>query len=315
MSLSPVWAGRGSGLREGIQALPPSVASLALLPSLQAEREGGDAGGPWCVSLTPDRWSVRSTLELCAAFDQPGLPCGLTGEVGLRIEPPSYGGPGALGACLGQCAELARRLRGGGANGLALTLWVYGGAGEGAGAGEEGGDGGAGEGGSGGSFLGRVLGAVLPAAAPHVRRLWLQLVFGAFPPGFSRHLAAPFPLLEGLELGEERSMAAGGVMQRSVPWRLRTLRPWHGSRAPPPCCAAVVRRGQCTGRHGAGPDPPTDVAALVQLAVLGRLYVGCGAIYVGCGAGPSPEQDVCSVLAVAGRGWVAVSWPPDPLAS
>ncbi len=50
VSLKPVASigdcmGEGSGLREGIQALPPSVASLSLPPFVRAERQSGVASG------------------------------------------------------------------------------------------------------------------------------------------------------------------------------------------------------------------------------------------------------------------------------
>jgi hypothetical protein len=199
VSLGPVWTGSGSGLREGVEALPPSVTSLALLPDLvSVEREGGGAGGAWRLRLWPAplgvaRRSAPAVLELCAAFDRPGMPCGLEGPVQLCIEPLAEAGPGALSACLGQCAELANRLRSDGTSGgVELTLVVRGSAS----------DGGAADGG--GGFLSHVLAAVLPAAAPHVRALRLLVASGSFPAGCSRHLTAPglaFPLLEHLELG------------------------------------------------------------------------------------------------------------------
>ncbi len=203
MSFKPVdISGGGSGLREAVRALPPSLAKLALLPPHNAslvmlpylkaaEREGVGAGRAWRLSLKGGWWSVEDVLEMCAAFDGPGLLCRLVDQVEVSVTPHAGAGPGALGACLGQCAEVAGRLWSGhvsigGTFGLLLSLRVDEGAGDG-----------------GGGFLGRVLGAVLPAAAPHVRQLWVVLASGAYPPayppGFSAHLLAPglaFPLLE-----------------------------------------------------------------------------------------------------------------------
>ncbi len=180
-----MWVGDCAGrLREGVQALPPSLTSLDLLPGLRAGRGGGGAGGEWRLEMLP-RWlgwpGVCNLQRVCAAFDLPGLPCCLTGAVKIRVSAPEEAGPEALGAYLGHCAELAGRLRGGRTGGLELTLEVddqYGVRGE---------------------FYGRVLGAVLPAAAPHVRRLRVLLDSGYYPTGFCTHLAAPglaFPLLE-----------------------------------------------------------------------------------------------------------------------
>ncbi len=206
VSLCPVWVNDVGGLRESVQALPPSLTSLDLLPSLGAVRERGGAGGEWRLEMLPGWMSwpdVYNLQRVCAAFDRPGLPCCLTGAVRIRVVAPEEAGPGALSAYLGQCAELAGRLRGGRTGGLDLTLEVD----------DEGygrwttRDGG---------FLGRVLGAVLPAAAPHVRRLRVLLDSGFFMPGFSSHMVAPlaFPLLEELELdsdAEGRSMADADV--------------------------------------------------------------------------------------------------------
>jgi hypothetical protein len=228
VSLGPVDAtGPGSGLREGVQALPPSVAFLALPPGIEATREAGGEGGgggaaAWQLlrqrsafgdpvdrdDYTEDQRDAACALGLCAAFDQPGLPCSLLGRVWLSVTPPAD--PAAIGTYLGRCAELAARLRGGW-----LTLEVDETA---AGAGLADGD---------GAFLGRVLGAVLPGAAPRLERLRVMLASRppVFPPGFSRHLVAPaFPLLEKLEL-----TAAAQMM--TAQWRART---W-------PCCAAWWR--------------------------------------------------------------------------
>jgi hypothetical protein len=138
VSLSPVWIGSGSGLREGVEALPPSVTSLALLPYLAAsEREGGRGGGAWRLRPGPGlQSSVPAVLEWCAAFDEPGLTCGLVGRLYLRVVPPAAeAGPGALGAYLDQCTELAGRLHSGGTNsGVELALKVVGPAAEAGGA-------------------------------------------------------------------------------------------------------------------------------------------------------------------------------------
>jgi hypothetical protein len=136
VTLGPVdCVGRKNRLREGAEALPPSVVSLALPGCILAEREGGAAGAAWRMEQQ-QVWSIRpkasnpptvpNHLALCAAFDQPGKPCGLVGRVGLVLRPPADdAGPGALGAYLGQCAELGSRLGGGGgAGGVVLCLTV-----------------------------------------------------------------------------------------------------------------------------------------------------------------------------------------------
>ncbi len=267
-----MWVGDASGLREAVQALPPSLASLDLLPGLRAGRGGGGAGGEWRL-----RWhmlpgwlgwpGVCNLQAVCAAFDRPGLPCCLTGAVRIRVAAPEEAGPGALGAYLGQCAELAGRLRGGGTGGLELTLEVDDEAAEADGAGEVAGGGGeAGDGYGGAGFLGRVLGAVLPAAAPHVRRLHVLLDSGFFMPSYSRHLTAPglaFPLLEelleGRGLARTASMAAADVvaLARLAAPRLRSIGllspPWY----PGNLAMAELGAGQAgRGRAGLGDTAP-----------------------------------------------------------
>jgi hypothetical protein len=326
VSLGPVRDGSGSGLREGVQALPPSVASLDLMPGLGAVREGGMARGTWCVELLDfAKRSVPAALELCAAFDQPGGQCGLVGRVCLTCEPPEEAEPGTLGAYLGQCAEVAGRLRGGGDDGLELTLEVDDEAAEADGAGELAGGGGE-AGNGGGGFLGRVLGAMLPAAAPHVRRLRVLLASGAFleqsafPPGFSRHLVAPglaFPLLTHLELkssARERSMAAVDV---AALVRL----------AAPRLCCIGLQSTACQAVHFEGaivePGSPCEELAVRTLAMGLPRPVGVGGLPVDATghptwlsiriwfrSDPSVERDVRSVLAGAGREWAVVVWPP-----
>ncbi len=236
MSLGPVWTGSGSGLSEGVQALPPTVASLALPPELSAEREGDGAGGAWRVHMlgSSTMMGVPVALELCAAFDRPGLPSCLEGQVGLTFRPPAEAGLGPLGTYLGQCAEVAGRLSGGDDDDSFLFLamkvldaadevvWAGEAAGGGGGGGGAAGVGGAAEG---AGFLGRVLGTVLPAAALHVCRLELWVQPSAFRPGFIRHLLAvpglAFPLLEGAGV-----VSGGARADRSDPGRARRL---HGS--------------------------------------------------------------------------------------
>ncbi len=210
-----------SGLREGVQALPPSVARLRLQPGIEATRGAGEEGGGCAVaaawqlrqrgsyadkeeedmswygteSIHAVQWDVGHALGVCAAFDRPGLPCSLEGALVLLVAPPAEANPEALGAYLGQCAELAGRLGCDSIDGLALTLKVDDSAAAGAGMADDGG---------GGGFLGRVLGAVLPGAAPFLQRLRVLVASGTFPPRYSRHLVTPpglaFPLLEELEL-------------------------------------------------------------------------------------------------------------------
>jgi hypothetical protein len=206
VSLGPVDS-TGDGLREAIEALPPSLASLTLSPGFSATREG--SGDGWCLHLEGGPRSVPAAQQLCAAFDRPGLRCSLEGQVALSIEPPAEGTPQASDTYLGRCTEVAGRLRSGPRN-VELTLDVAGAAG-----GDGGADGGAAEGG--GGFLGRVLGAVLPAAAPCLWSLQLQLASSAYPPGWSRHFTVPglaFPVLKALVLNSSadfRCMAAADV--------------------------------------------------------------------------------------------------------
>ncbi len=296
MSLLPVHIGSSSGLRKGVEALPASVASLALLPDLKATREGG--GSRWGLSLPGRRRSVRKVQRLCAVFDRPGLPSGLVGEVGLTIAPPA---PGALGTYLGQCAEVAGRLRGSGAgaleSGLKLSLEVDD-------SGQAAGGGGVAGGADGGRFLGHVLGAVLPAAAPHVRHLVLLLETGVFQPGFSTHLAAPglaFPLLEVFALhggsGGGRSIAAvdvAGLAQLVAP-RLGRIELPSGSivgGTGARCAEAAIRA------LAMGLTRPVDAAGRP-----GSLQVSTGRI-IHCSM-----QDVRRCLSAAGRDWVHLAWP------
>ncbi len=311
VSLGPVdcalWAGDGDGLREAVQALPPTVASLALLPDLSAEREGGEAGGAWRLQLAHhDRtgWpkGVPSALELCAAFDRSGLPSGLEGEVRFYVKPPSDATPEALRAYPGQCAELACRVRGSGARGLSLNVEVVDTA-EGA---EVAG------GGVRGGFLDRVLSAVLPAAAPHVRRLELLLQSGFFPLYFiSRHLVAPgvaFPLLETLVM-KSTSDYIGSIAARDVAALGRLA-------APRLVSVELMTLGFRNTVDGAirGQDPIGAVTALAMglarpVDATGRpvdLGVRVGADGHGSGGA---EEGVRSVLAAAGRGWVRVALP------
>ncbi len=204
MSFRPVdTTGDGSRLHEGVQALPPSLARLRLQLGMEATREAGEDGGggpaAWQLrqrSTTSEesegildvQWDTGLALWLCSAFDQPGLPCSLVGDVQLSISQPVD--PGDHDVYLGLCAELGGRLRCG-----ELALEVEDdadGAGEAGGGGYE----------EGGGHLGGVLGALLPGAAPHLRCLRVMVRSGSFYPGFSRHLVGglAFPLLEELEL-------------------------------------------------------------------------------------------------------------------
>jgi hypothetical protein len=319
VSLSPVGTGSGSGLREGVQALPPSVTSLALLPDLAAaEREGGGAGGAWRLRLGPvsplAMWrSVPAVLELCAAFDRPGLPCNLDGcvpRVELRFKAPD--GPGALGTYLGQCADLAGRLRSGGApSGVELALDV---AGPAAVAVEAAGNGGE------GSFLGRVLGAVLPAVAPHLASLDLAASGGPLPTGFSRHLTAPglaFPLLTSLTLDsfgklEPPSYSPSHLMEAADVAALANLV------APRLCHVVLLCPAGVKNRGGGTICGGSSTAAIKALAMgLARPVDASGrpsGLELLVGIRPTEEGDeegLERALAAAGRDWVDVVWPRD----
>ncbi len=299
VSLCPVWTGSGSGLREGVEALSPSVTSLALLFDLPAaEREGGEAGGAWRLRLWLNDlrpWlNVPAVLELCAAFDQPGLPCGLVGRMNLLITPPAVeAGPGVLGAYLGQCAELAGRLRSGGTpSGMELGLKVGGSA--------------AGAGGGGGGLLGSVLGAMLPEAAPHMASLRLIVVPGTFSPGFSRHLTPglAFPLLTSLELTNDEIGLNGRALDAvDVAALARLDAPRLGRMGLLP-----VRKRDYRRRDGLGASSTTVTALAMGLArpvdAEGR-PAGLQLCVVG-----GREVGLERALQEAGRGWVSVVWPP-----
>jgi hypothetical protein len=297
VSLSPVWTGSGSGLRKGVEALPPSVTSLTLLPDLGAvEREGGFSGGAWRLRLASagrrpfydDRRSVPDVLELCAAFDRPGLPCGLEGRVGLLIKPPAVeAGPQALGAYVGQCAELAGRLRSGGTpSGVELDLE---------------------DGGGGGAALDHVLGAMLPAAAPHVRSLHL-LASAPLPPGFSRHLAPglAFPLLSSLWLcSDELDRGTHSIQAVDVAALARLV-------APRLChvgllCPTSVGGSSTAAVRALAMGLARPVDAEGRLAGL-QLFVGVHPSEEG------DEQGLGLAIEGAGRGWVRVVWlEPEPV--
>ncbi len=313
MVLEPIDIGDASGLREGVQALAPTVALLALLPVLEAGKVGGVAGGAWRLQFLPKRMGVPVALELCAAFDRPGLPSRLEGQVGLILSPPAGAGPGPLGAYLAQCEELAGRLMRAGPDFVGLALVVDDTAeGEDEGAGEAAGGAGEGDGG-GGDFLGRVLGAMLPGAALHMRQLKLLLKSGAFPPGcISRHLAVPglaFPLLEALDLDSksgEASMAVADVV--TMAGLAAPLLHYIGLLYPPegsgPCGSILGGAGTCCAGLAVTAlalTRPRPVDAAGRPAAL--------KILVGCVPGASSEQDVADVLAAAGREWVTVQWP------
>jgi hypothetical protein len=336
VKLGPVDAGSGSRLREGIGALPPSVTSLDLLPGLSAQREGGP-GGAWSLQLLGhEPRTVPCVLELCAAFDRPGLPCGLVGEVRLWVSAADGAGQEeALGAYLGQCAEVAGRLRAGGSGGVGLALVLQGEDGDGAAGGAEAGGGEAGGGEATGGFLGRVLAAVLPAAAQHVRALQLLLTEPpAFPPGFSRHLASPalaFPLLEQLELGSYQfddhyytkmcegdesdeagpSMAAADVealARLDAPrlWLLSLLSSSAASEWEDERSGGVILGGSPCGAVGAlamGRPRPVDAA--------GRARPGGLEILVGACAPEGEAEELERALVAAGRPWVSVSWEDE----
>ncbi len=295
-----------SGLREGVGALPPGVASLALLPELRAEREGGGASGAWHLQKLPYLMNVASLQELCAVFDQPGLPCGLEGMVGLALTPPAGADPEALGAYLGQCSEVAGQLRVGRTGGVELTLEVE------SRSREVGGDGD-----GGGGFLDRVLGAVLPAAASHV--CWLLLLLldsGCFPPFSSRHFVAPglaFPLLEQLVLYgsamEAEDVADLAWLAAPRLCRIGLLYP-ATDQGGVGCSAGTILGG---GRGGAaGPHARRAVAELAM--GLPRPVDAAGRpadlqIFMGWGANPSTQpqqQEVNRALAAAGRGWARI---------
>jgi hypothetical protein len=301
VSLGPVWTGSGSGLREGVAALPRSVTSLALSPHIsRAEREEGVSGGAWRLRLGSvplgGGWrSVPGVLELCAVFDRPGMPCGLEGRVELSITPPTEAGPGALDAYLAQCLELTGRLRSGGTpRGVKLALGVGGPAGGG--------------GAGGGGLLGHLLGAMLPAAAPHLTGLRL-VAPRAFPPGFSRHLTTAFPLLCSLELDNKywgTSMDAADVeaLARLAAPRLCRVgllcRAFDVEEDP----GGAITGGSTTRAVTAlAMSLPRPVDATGRLAGL-QLFVG---------AHPSEEGDeegLKRALNGARRGWVHVKWPP-----
>jgi hypothetical protein len=320
VTLSPVWTGSGSGLREGVQALPPSVTSLALLPDLAAaESEGGGAGGAWRLRLGPvppgATWrSVPAVQELCAAFDRPGLPCSLEGRVELSIAAPAAkAGPRALGAYLGQCADLAGRLRSGGTSGVELALKAAGPvaeAGEAAGNGDE------------GSFFGRVLGAVLPAAAPHLASLFLA-AFGSLPSSVGRQLTAPglaFPLLTSIELDSEYVYyAVGDVGESAV--EAADVVALANLVAPRLCHVVLLCPVPNTGRESPGARTILggDSTATIKVLAMGlpRPMDAEGRpadLELTVGIRPSEQGDEAELernLAAAGRDWVDVGWPRD----
>jgi hypothetical protein len=314
VSLGPVWTGSGSRLREGVEALPPSVTSLALLPLVSAKKDGGVAGGSWRLRLGPampwgnlgpvppgeGRRSVPAVLELCAAFDRPGLPCGLEGTVDLLVTPPTAeAGPEAEahGDYLGQCAELASRLRSGGApsSGVELVLEERG---------QQGGD---------MDFLGLVLDAMLPGAAPHLTSLRLLMNGdGWFPPDLSDHLTAPaFPLLRSLELDSEiwePMMEAEDVeaLARLAAPRLRRV----GLLCPAFYAfgsheGTIFGRGSTAVVRALAMGLPRPVDAEGRPAGL-ELFVGVRPSEEG------DERELDRALAQAGRGCVRVVWlEPD----
>jgi hypothetical protein len=302
VSLSPVRIGSGSGLREGVEALPPSVTSLALLPDIAAaEREGG---GAWRIRLGvrrlqfgvigEERRSVPAVQELCASFDRPGLPCGLEGRVELFITAPAVeAGPQALGAYLGQCAELAGRLRSGGTpSGVELDLAVHGG----------------------GSLLHAMLGAVLPAAAPHITSLRL-LSRPAFPAGFSHQLGVAFPLLCSLELDVDRARSGG--MQRRPLMEAADVEALACLAAPRLRCVGLLCPVRDTYVQGWGAIRGAGSTAAVKALAMGlaRPVDAEGhpaGLELFVGVHPSEEGDELELqdaLAGAGQDWVHVEWP------
>ncbi len=303
MSLGPVDS-TGDGLPEAIKGLPPSLASLALLPDLNATRKGGV--GAWWLDL-PGRWrSMPAVHQLCAAFDRPGLQCGLEGTVALSFAPPAEATPEALNTYLGRCTDLAGRV----GTDVDLSLGVV------DEAGEDGGDDGAAAGGAaedgGGGFLGRVLGAVLPAAAPHVRHLQLSPASGVFPARLSRHLVAPpglaFPLLEKLVLHGETARVAmdtGDVaaLAELVAPRLRVMSLLSSGSWGDPVKGAFVEESPCS----------TELAVLALAMGLPRPVDAEGRptereIYVGCEA-PEGADELSYMLARAGRGgWQEITF-------
>jgi hypothetical protein len=314
VSLGPVdTISDGSGLREGVQALPPSVASLRLRPAIKATRGTGEVGGSggaaaWQLRQRSSygdededvhsfQWDAACALGLCTAFDQPGLLCSLGGEVRLYATPPAD--PEALGAYLGQCAELGGRMRG-----SLLSLEVDDTAAAVVGMAD---------GGGGGGFLGRVLGAVLPGAAPRLKQLRVMMA-SAYPTGYSRHLVAPglaFPLLEGLELhtyGDgDRTMAGvdvAALCRLAAPQleRIALLAPLHGQNW----------ESGVSLIHGPTGQPCAEVAVTALAACWPRLDGRTTTIRVGCSPGDAAAPTVAQVLqAVAGEGaaeHVCVEW-------
>ncbi len=304
VTLGPVdCMGDDSGLREGVEALPPSVTALQLLPFLLAEREGSAATAVWgleCVydSRSPQGGTVRAYLELCAVFDQPGVrggqgkPCGLGGAIVLEIKPPAAAaGREALSAYLRECENLAGRLQGG-SGGVRLVLGVD----------LEGWLGvGAGEAGDGPDILGAKLGAVLPGAAPHVHFLNMNLctTSGPLAPGTTRNLTAPglaFPRLERLWLTTTNSIAAADVAALAglVAPRLSHVlvypHSWPAEGVAPPCPILELAMGLPRPVDAAG--RPADLAIYVMRTA---------------GSAPPIVEGINSALAAAGRVWVRVS--------
>jgi hypothetical protein len=285
------------------------VGSLALLPDLLATREG-DLGG-WSMRLPGKPVGVPAVQQLCTALDRPGLPCVLEGKVALSATFPAVGTSEALDAYLGQCTEVAGRLRGGTTSGVVLTLAV-----DDAGSGADDGAAAGGAAEDGGGFLGRVLGAVLPAVAPHVRLLELLPYSGHFTTGFSRHLAAPglaFLRLEGLGLVSDenfRCMAAADVAALA---RVTAPRLTHVELLCPPFNSGAEPSGGVI--HSSPGVPCTTESAVMALAMglpqpvdaEGRLTrlsieVGCRRLTAGSGS------ELYAALWAVGRDWLFLDW-------
>ncbi len=287
----------------------------------------GGGGDAWRLSLPGRPRSVPAVQQLCAAFDRPGLRCGLDGQVELSVRPPAVrraaATPEALRTYLGCCAEVAGRLQSGGAgrfrgSGVLLTLGV----GDGAGVDNDEAFADPAFAQQAFAFFGRVLGAVLPAAAPHVRSLHLRPESGFFPTGWSRHLAAPgvaFPLLERLELdngdvdGRHLSASDVAALARVTAPRLTDV----GLLSPAIGAQDVGVGGVFDEASWPGAGPCRAEMAVLALAMgLPRPVDAEGrptrrTIQVGCGP-PKDKQGFHDTLVAAGRGgWTDVRWEPE----
>jgi hypothetical protein len=289
VTLKPVDCFGNTGLRKGVEALPPSVTALHLPGSFRATRESSAAKGAWRLENACELESqlMPFCLKLCAALDQPGKPCSLVGQVSIVLTALVEAGPEALRAYLGQCAERGGRLRGGGGSGgLELRLtherWGWAAANP--------------------AFLDTVLGAVLPGAAPHVRCLSLDLctTSGELHPGTTRHLTAPgmaFPLLEQLDLDNFNLTADVADLSRLAAPRFSRV-------ALHPHSWRTVGVGAANGAAPACPLTALAMGLPRPVDAAGRL---AGLVISARGRAPPNVEGINSALAAAGRGWVRVS--------